>query len=335
MSIADTTSAADWPRAPENLRDRGRRPSGGIFADGNRTSMPPLDKPPLGGRRIALLESRMAPELAALVQRLGGIPYQVPAVREVAQPREAGRFIDALIAGHFSMVVFLTGAGVKALVEQAERIHSLEATLAALRLTRIVCRGPKPVAVLRQHGIPVLITAVEPYTSRQLIEGLQPIDLDGETVALVHYGETNSALAAALSARGAQLDDLLLYEWRMPDDVEPLRALVRELIDGRIDAIAFTTQIQCRHLFRVAGDMGLCQQLVEAMNTRAVVAAVGPICTEVLRFFGVTPIVVPGRPKLGPLVNSLSSYFQSSEPRSMALPASLPPAPAHARPAHG
>src|SRR5262249_48168572 len=153
------------------------------------------------------LEARMAPETAAIVQRLGGIPYQVPAVREIAQPGETDRFIDALIAGHFSMVVFLTGAGVNVLFTEAERIHSLEATLSALRLTPVVCRGPKPLAVLRQRGIPVLLTAAEPFTSRQLIQGLESIDLDGETVALVHYGETNSALTAALSARGAQLED--------------------------------------------------------------------------------------------------------------------------------
>src|SRR4051794_17458530 len=106
--------------------------------------------PPLDGRRIALLEARMAPEIASLVQQLGGIPYRVPAVREILQPREAGRFIDALIAGHFSMVVFLTAAGVKALCEEAARINSLEATLAALRMTRVVCRGPNPVAILSQ-----------------------------------------------------------------------------------------------------------------------------------------------------------------------------------------
>ena len=273
---------------------------------------------PLDGRRIALLEARMAPEIAALVQRLGGIPYPVPAVREVAQPREARRFIEALIAGQFSMVVFLTGAGVKALFEQAEHIHGLEATLSALRLARIICRGPKPLAVLRQHGIPVLMTAGEPYTSRQLIEGLASIDLDGQSVALVHYGETNSALSTALSAGGEQLDDLLLYEWHMPDDIAPLQTLVREVIDGRIDVVAFTTQIQCRHLVRVAGDMGLCPQLVEALNERSVVAAVGPICTQVLRFFGVTPDVVPSRPKLGPLMNALGHYFRSSGSRTAA-----------------
>lgn len=36
----------------------------------------------LAGLRMALLESRMSDELAALVRRQGGDPYCVPAVRE-------------------------------------------------------------------------------------------------------------------------------------------------------------------------------------------------------------------------------------------------------------
>ena len=268
---------------------------------------------PLNGRRIALLEARMAVEMAAFVRRLGGIPYQVPALCEIAHPGEAGPFIDALISGHFSTVIFLTGAGVSALLQEAERRGRLESTLTALRLARIACRGPKPASVLRQHDIHIAATAAEPYTSRELLKALDALDLEGDTVGLVHYGEVNVALAAALSARGAQLDELLLYEWSMPDDVEPLRGLVRDLIAGEVDAIMFTTQIQCRHLFRVAGDLGLSGQLADALNHRAVVAAVGPICTEVLRFFGVVPIVVPARPKLGPLMNALATYYRGVE----------------------
>ena len=268
--------------------------------------------PALDGRRVALLEVRMATEVAAIVRRLGGIPYQVPALREIVQSEDAGPFIEALIAGHFSTVVFLTGAGVSALLREADRRHSLEATLAALRLARVACRGPKPAHVLRHHHVHVVATAAEPYTSREMLKALEAIDLEGETVALVHYGEINAAVAAALSARGAQLDDVLLYEWSMPDDVEPLRVLVRELIDGQVDGIVFTTQIQCRHLFRVAGDLGLCRQLTEALNNRAVVVtAVGPICAEVVRFFGVTPDVVPARPKLGPMMTALADYYRS------------------------
>ena len=267
---------------------------------------------PLDGLRIAILRARMASEMAALVRRLGGIPYAVPAVREIVQPEEAGPFIDALISGHFSTVVFLTGSGVQALLHEADRRHCLEATLAALRLARIACRGPKPAQVLRQHDVHAIATAAEPFTSRELLKALETVNLEGNTVALVHYGEVNAAVATALSARGAQLDEVLLYVWSMPDDVEPLRGLVRDLIGGRVDAIVFTTQIQCRHLFRVAGDLGLCQQLADALNRSATVAAVGPICAEVLRFFGVTPDVVPARPKLGPMMSALANHYRAA-----------------------
>jgi uroporphyrinogen-III synthase len=79
------------------------------------------------------------------------------------------------------------------------------------------------------------------------------------------------------------------------------------------DAIAFTTQIQCRHLFRVAAELGLCDQLVSALNANTVVAAVGPVCANVLQIFGVRPDVVPSRPKMGPMIAALAEYFQEAK----------------------
>jgi uroporphyrinogen-III synthase len=268
----------------------------------------------LEGRKVALLEARMGEEAAALVRKFGGTPYRVPAVREVLQDQEAGPFINALVSGSLSTVVFLTGAGVTALLGEATRRGRREAALVGLRLAQIVCRGPKPVAVLRREQVPVHVTAAEPYTTKELLEALAPIDLDGQTVALVHYGEPNAVFAAALSARGARLEELSLYEWKMPEDVEPLKQLVRELIDGQVDAIAFTTQIQCRHLFRVAAELGLCDRLARALNADAVVAAVGPVCANVLQIFGVRPDVVPARPKMGPMIAALAEYFQVANP---------------------
>ena len=55
--------------------------------------------PMLHGRRIALLEARMTDEAASLVRQLGGIPYGVPAVREVVHPEQVDSFISALSSG--------------------------------------------------------------------------------------------------------------------------------------------------------------------------------------------------------------------------------------------
>ncbi len=267
----------------------------------------------LEGRRVALLEARMSEEAATLVRRLGGIPDQVPAVRELVHPEQVGPFLDRLSSGNPTVAIFLTGVGVTALLREATRLGRLDATLATLRQTTVVCRGPKPVAVLKQNNVPVHMTAAEPYTTKELLDRLEAIDLDGKTVALVHYGEPNQPLAAALAARGARLEELSLYEWLMPEDVEPLKRLVRDVIGGSVDAVAFTSQIQCRHLFRIADDLGLSDALAKALNGDVIVAAVGPVCAEALQALGVTPDVIPARPKMAPMITALAEYFELTE----------------------
>ena len=267
----------------------------------------------LQGRRIALLEARMSEEAARLVRRLGGIPCQVPAVQEIVHPEQVGPFIDALSSGRVAAAIFLTGVGVTALVREAEHLGRLDEALAALRRTTIACRGPKPVAVLKQNKVPVHILATEPYTTKELLDALSAIDVNEKTVALVHYGEPNDALAYALSARGARLEQLFLYEWILPDDVAPLKQMVRDVIDGSVDAIAFTNQIQARHLFHVAGDLGLSEPLARALNGDVIVAAIGPVCAEALQALGITPDIIPARPRMAPLITALADYFDLTE----------------------
>ena len=266
----------------------------------------------LNGARVALLEARMSAELASMVERFGGTPYCVPAVREAPlhHPEDVSSFVGALCAGQFEVVVLLTGAGVTALLREAERLGRLDDTLAALRRVTTVCRGPKPVAVLRRHDVPVGLTAAEPHTTAEVLAALQPLAIEGKAVALVHYGERNDALADAIRGRKARLHELCLYEWRLPDDVAPLQRLVGEIIDGRVDAIAVTSQIQCRHLFQIAETLGQSRALTDALNAKVVVAAVGPVCASALRAFGVIPHVQPPHPKMGPMLVALADYFE-------------------------
>ena len=264
----------------------------------------------LDGARVALLEGRMPGELADLVRRSGGEPYSVPAVREGplnARPQVAA-FVDNLLRGAVPIVVCLTGVGVKALFEESERLGRLPELLAAMRTATVVCRGPKPAAVLRRHGIPIALSAPSPYTTRELLGVMAPLELGGTGVALLHYGERNPALAEALQARGARVDELLLYEWLLPDDPRPLHLLVAELLDGRVDAIAFTSQVQVRHLFQIAAASGKTEKLAAVLRRHIVVASVGPVCTAALEELGIAPDVVPDNPKMGPMVNALAQF---------------------------
>ena len=267
----------------------------------------------LNGARVALLEARMSGELADIVRRFGGVPCSVEAVREVPRLEQVPALIDALSGGRFSIVLFLTGVGVMALMREAERLGRLDEALTALRATTIGCRGPKPSAALNRYNVPVQIKAIEPYTTKELLDGLTGVDLSATGVALVHYGEPNHELATELTARGARLEEWCLYEWELPEDIGPLAALVGDLIDRRVDAIAFTSQIQCRNLFRLAADAGKSGELVRVLNDHTIVAAIGPVCAAALRALGITPDVQPAHPKMGALIAALADYVELSD----------------------
>jgi uroporphyrinogen-III synthase len=138
---------------------------------------------------------------------------------------------------------------------------------------------------------------------------LETVGVNGKRLAVLHYGERDEALVSAVVAQGARLDELCLYEWLMPVDPETLRNLVREIVAGAVQAVAFTSQVQARHLFRAAGDISLSAELAEALNRRAVTAAIGPVCADALRRLGVHPHVIPARPKMAPFVAELARRF--------------------------
>lgn len=265
----------------------------------------------LKGARIGLLEARLESELAQIVRRHGGEPVNAPAVREVPTVDEGAvrAFVDGVSAGRIGVVVFLTGVGVSVLWQEAERLALGGPLLDGLRRATTVCRGPKPAGVLGRHDVPVSVRVPEPHTTSDVLRSMEPLPLAGKTIGLLHHGERNVALADGLRARGAALEELFLYEWRLPDDLDPLRRLVRAAVGGDLDALAFTSQIQARHLLQVARDLGLHSDLVCALKTRVVVAAVGPTCAGVLRALGTPPHVVPERPKMGPMVASLAAYL--------------------------
>lgn len=272
----------------------------------------------LEGMRVALLESRKRSELAMLVQRFGGIPYCVPAVQH--QPRSCSEEVLALLENlereTSYVVVFSSALGVSALFAEAERLGRLGDLRSALERGTVICRGPKPIAALQRAGVNTAIQAKEPYTTAELTAALAPRRLENQFVILLHYGERNVPLAESLLGRCAGLQELLVYNWQLPEDTAPLHRLVRELIAGRVGAIAFTSRLQVRHLFAIACEDGLGAELLDALEGHVLVATVGPTCATALEALGVVPQVVPEQPKMGAMIERLAHYV--SEQRGAA-----------------
>jgi uroporphyrinogen-III synthase len=265
----------------------------------------------LEGARIALLEARLASELSELVRREGGEPVCAPAVAEtlVDVTAKIPVIIGDIDRGRTDIVVCLTGAGLTALLEQAQAIGKLAPLVEAFSRSTTVCRGPKPAAVLRRLGIAVRVNARAPHTSAELLEVLPESLVRGRGIVLLHDGGGNASLVAALRDRGAWIEEVQSYEWRLPDDIAPIRALVDELIDGRIGAIAFTNQVQIRHLLQVGTLMQRGAALLYALRHRTVVGSIGPTCSLALADAGITPHVVASPPRMRPLVTAIGELL--------------------------
>jgi uroporphyrinogen-III synthase len=262
--------------------------------------------------KIALLETRMSRELARLVEKHGGDPVCVPAVRECHEldAATADELITKMLGGAHDIVVFMTGVAVSLLFEVAEQIGRRPDLVAGLKRMTSVCRGPKPTAALRGFGVPPTLTARESFTSAEVIDAFSTLEVAGRHVLLFHYGERSEALAETLVARQAILDERWLYRWQLPEDIAPLQGLVRNIVAGELDALAVTCQIQFRHLMQVAEGLGLAEDLVRTLKERMVVGAVGPTCRAILQVHGVDAHVVPEHPKMGPLIVSLMRFLE-------------------------
>ncbi|HXN23132.1 MAG TPA: uroporphyrinogen-III synthase [Candidatus Dormibacteraeota bacterium] len=260
------------------------------------------------GLRVLALESRRAPEMAKLITVYGGEPVAAPSMREVPleSNTEALSFARTLADGGFDMVIFLTGVGTRALTRVVETLYPLEQFVAQLRKIDVVARGPKPVAVLKELGVPIGLVVPEPNTWRDLLRALddkrESLPLDGRRVAVQEYGVSNPELVAGLTARGARVTQVAVYEWALPEDTGPLRAAILSITRSEIDVALFTTSVQVTHLLQVAASMKLDEPVRRAFS-RILVGSIGPTTSERLRELGLDPDIEPSHPKMGLLVN--------------------------------
>lgn len=264
---------------------------------------------PLEGYRVGLLESRKGPEVAAMVERLGGTTMCAPAVRDVTGTEDWEPLLLQITKGTFDLVVILTAASFEALCAEAEQRGLLAELLEALQDVTLACRGPKPMAALRRRGLVPLVVTDRPHTTVELLTALDSHRLSNRHALLLHYGERNDAFERALTSRVASLTGACLYEWAVPEDVTPLCHLIVAVVERAVDAVLFTSQVQCRHLLRVAAEMNMLDALIDSLSRHVVVGAVGPVCASALRAAGVIPDVMPDTSSSVALVRALADYY--------------------------
>jgi uroporphyrinogen-III synthase len=262
------------------------------------------------GLRVTGFESRRATEMTRMLEAAGAVAHVSPSMREVplGENRQAADFARGLIAGDFDIVIFMTGVGFRLLMRSLRDGFEEAVLVEALRRVRKVARGPKPVAAMQEVGLSADVRIGEPNTWRDILASCrdQAPDVRGAKIAVQEHGLPSTALQAGLEELGATVVSVPVYEWALPEDIEPLHENLRRIVAGQVDVALFTSSRQVAHMLFVAGQMGIEEGLRVAFR-KLVVGSIGPTTSETLSESGISVDFEPAHPKLGHLVTGAAA----------------------------
>lgn len=276
---------------------------------------------PLSGLTVGVTADRRAGEQAALLGRLGARVVHGPTVRTIPlDHRDEGlaRATAMLVADPPEVLVATTGVGMRSWFDAAEALGAYDALREALQTMEIVARGPKAAGAVAAAGLDVAWRAPSEQAEEVLAELLSRRPAPAG-VAVQRDGDARALLADALVEGGVTALDVPTYRWVAPADLAPAGRLVDAALDGRLDAVTFTSSPAITNLLTMAERDGRLADLLDALNDGDLtVACVGPVCAATAKGAGIDAVVVPRRARLGAMVAALGNAC-SGRQRSLEL----------------
>lgn len=247
----------------------------------------------LTGWTVAVAEGRQLDELVELLAKEGAVPLRCPLISIVDNPdvRHVISWIEDLVAGRFSLVIFMTGEAVRRINSVAEKAGLQSTMMASLRSVSTLTRGPKPVRALKDLGVSPTLVAEKPTTDG-VIGTLRSVNLVGATVGLTLYGESNHRLEQFLTDAGASVKTVMSYIFAPASDTSKVVELINAMDQSRVDCIVFTSSPQVERLFEVARGAGT-EAALHSGLAKTLVAVVGPVVARTLAEHNVSVDVCP------------------------------------------
>jgi len=250
-----------------------------------------FEERPLFGRRIVVTRARaQAGALADLLEARGAevIPFPTIAIAPPSDPAPLERAVAA--AGGYDWIVFTSANGVEAFFARF-----------AVRLAAI---GPETAAQLERRLLRVAVTA-EDYRAEGLLAALAGEEMRGRRVLLPRAAGARPVLPEALRARGAQVDEVIVYRALPPAETD-VAGLTAALEAGAVDAVTFTSSSTVRNFVELLGRRATARLLA---NGRPAVACIGPVTAATARDLGLRVDVMPAAYTAAALAAALVQHF--------------------------
>jgi uroporphyrinogen III methyltransferase/synthase len=141
----------------------------------------------------------------------------------------------------------------------------------------IICIGPKTREGLVSFGIKADKMAAE-FRAEGIMDLLEGRDLKGLKICLPRAKDARPFLVGALKSRGANVEEIFVYETAMPHgaDAETFLSLAE-----KCDTIVFTSPSGARNAVLLAGDK------IDEIKTKTLIA-IGPVTAGAMKELGIT-----------------------------------------------
>ncbi len=270
-------------------------------------------KAPLAGRCIGITAGRKGAEQADLFRRRGADVVHGPTMVTVDLSAEETlrAATTSVVADPPGYVVVTTGMGLRLWLEAARGWGAGDELVAALAQGAVLARGAKAASAVRRAGLEVAWRAPG-ETMDEVVDHVEAA-VAGSTrrprIALQLFEPGDHPSTDALRALAAELVEVPVYRWRLPDDLGPAMALIDATIAQRIDAVTFTSQPAVRHLVRIAADAGRAGELLAALNGPVLAACIGPVCAAAAIEVGIEHPVWPEPPRLPAMARQVTEHL--------------------------
>jgi len=265
-----------------------------------------FDDRPLFGKRIVVTRTlEQAGELTDALEALGAQVLQVPTLRiEAPDDPEAIDRAAASVAD-YNWIVFQSA---NAATRFLDALLGGPLDLRALGRVLVCATGPSTADRLAAAGIRPDTVVAEVGAADRLAEALEAHGpFTGRRVLVVRPDVLRDAVSRELERLGAIVTELVAYRTEpVSPDTPGVQDLYRQLLDGRIDAVTFTSPMAVRRFTEMIGP----EQAADLLNTTTV-AAIGPVTAAAAADLGIESPLVPDTHTVRGLVQALVEQFRS------------------------
>jgi uroporphyrinogen III methyltransferase/synthase len=238
---------------------------------GRRDVLAWLEQRPLHGRSVVVTRARaQASGLARTLRLLGADVVELPAIR--IEPRTESEEVRRAVAEveAYSLICLTSPNGVRLLFEALAAAGRDARALAGATVAAI---GPGTAAALSAHGIEADVVP-DRFVAEALLDALGAVEVDGRRILVARAAEARDVLPDGLRERGAEVDDVALYETVLEEPAPEALAAA-----AAADYVTFTSSSTVRNLTEVLGGR---------FPNGARVISIGPVTSETAREAGLS-----------------------------------------------